>query len=222
MSNVDGAHIADTLKTLNPATTLFLIASKTFTTIETMTNAKTARRWIVEKLGEAAVASHFAAISTALDKVAAFGIGAERIFGFWDWVGGRYSLWSAIGLPLMIAMGRGNFKRFLEGAYAMDEHFKIGGCGTNLPMLLGLIGIWHRNICKHPARAIIPYDQRLSRFPAYLQQLDMESNGKRVTKSGAASKNATGRWCGANPAPMASMPSSSCCTRAPILFPWNS
>ena len=192
VSNVDGAHIADTLKNLNPATTLFLIASKTFTTIETMTNAKTARGWIVEKLGEAAVPTHFAAISTALDKVAAFGIGAERVFGFWDWVGGRYSIWSAIGLPLMIAIGANNFKDFLDGAHAMDEHFKTADVGENLPMLMGLIGIWHRNICKYPARAIIPYDQRLSRFPAYLQQLDMESNGKRMTKSGVASKLATG------------------------------
>ncbi len=192
VSNVDGAHIADTLKNLNPATTLFLIASKTFTTIETMTNAKTARGWIVEKLGEAAVPAHFAAISTALDKVAAFGIGAERVFGFWDWVGGRYSIWSAIGLPLMIAIGANNFKDFLDGAHAMDEHFKTTDVNENLPMLMGLIGVWHRNICKYPARAIIPYDQRLSRFPAYLQQLDMESNGKRVTKSGVASKLATG------------------------------
>ena len=192
VSNVDGAHIADTLKNLNPSTTLFLIASKTFTTIETMTNANTARKWIVEKLGEAAVPSHFAAISTALDKVAAFGIGADRIFGFWDWVGGRYSIWSAIGLPLMIAIGPKNFERFLEGAFAMDEHFKTAAPAQNLPMLMALIGIWHRNICKFPARAIIPYDQRLSRFAAYLQQLDMESNGKRVTKSGAASRNATG------------------------------
>jgi glucose-6-phosphate isomerase len=192
VSNVDGAHIADTLKTLNPATTLFLIASKTFTTIETMTNAKSARKWIVEKLGEAAVASHFAAISTALDKVAAFGIDETRVFGFWDWVGGRYSIWSAIGLPLMIAVGSANFGRFLDGAFAMDEHFKTADAGANLPLLMGLIGVWHRNVSKYAARAIIPYDQRLSRFPAYLQQLDMESNGKRVTKLGAASKNSTG------------------------------
>ena len=192
VSNVDGAHIADTLKTLNPATTLFLIASKTFTTIETMTNARTARAWIVETLGEAAVPSHFAAISTALDKVAAFGIGESRVFGFWDWVGGRYSIWSAIGLPLMIAIGATNFGRFLDGAYAMDEHFKRADADKNLPVLMGLIGVWHRNISRHAARAIIPYDQRLSRFPAYLQQLDMESNGKRVTKTGAASRNSTG------------------------------
>ena len=192
VSNVDGAHIADTLKTLNPATTLFLIASKTFTTIETMTNAKTARAWIVATLGEAAVPSHFAAISTALDKVASFGIRPDRTFGFWDWVGGRYSIWSAIGLPVMIAIGAKHFRRFLEGAYAMDEHFREADLAENLPVLMALIGIWHRNICKYPSRAVIPYDQRLSRLPAYLQQLDMESNGKRVTKSGAASKLATG------------------------------
>jgi glucose-6-phosphate isomerase len=192
VSNVDGAHIADTLKPLNPATTLFLIASKTFTTIETMTNAKTARKWIVGKLGEAAVPAHFAAISTALDKVAAFGIPANRVFGFWDWVGGRYSIWSAIGLPLMIAIGASNFKRFLAGAHAMDEHFRSAAPQENLPLLMALIGVWHRNICKFPARAVIPYDQRLARLPAYLQQLDMESNGKRVTKSGAAAKFATG------------------------------
>ncbi len=192
VSNVDGAHIADTLKGLNAATTLFLVASKTFTTIETMTNAKTARAWIVDKLGADAVPQHFAAISTALDKVSAFGIQPERVFGFWDWVGGRYSIWSAIGLPLMIAIGPENFRRFLAGGYAMDEHFRSAPVLENLPMLLGLIGVWNRNIRKHPSRAIIPYDQRLSRFAAYLQQLDMESNGKRVTKAGAASKLSTG------------------------------
>ncbi len=164
VSNVDGAHIADTLKHLDPATTLFLIASKTFTTIETMTNARTARKWIAEKLGEAAVGAHFAAISTAIDKVKAFGIAEDRIFGFWDWVGGRYSIWSAIGLPLMIAIGPENFGRFLDGGFAMDEHFRAAPVLENLPMLMGLIGVWHRNICKYPTRAIIPYDQRLLRL----------------------------------------------------------
>jgi glucose-6-phosphate isomerase len=192
VSNVDGAHIADTLDPLDPRTTLFLIASKTFTTIETMTNARTARRWIAEKLGEKAVGEHFAAISTAVDKVRAFGIAGDRIFGFWDWVGGRYSIWSAIGLPLMIAVGPANFASFLEGGHAMDRHFREAPVSENLPMLMGLIGLWHRNICGYPSRAIIPYDQRLSRFPAYLQQLDMESNGKRVMKSGAPVKGATG------------------------------
>ena len=192
VSNVDGAHIADTLKTLKAGTTLFIIASKTFTTIETMTNARSARQWVAEHLGEDKVGTHFAAISTAIDKVKAFGISVARTFGFWDWVGGRYSIWSAIGLPLMIAIGPQNFGRFLDGGHAMDEHFRSAPVLQNLPMLMGLLGVWHRNVCNHPSRAIIPYDQRLSRFAAYLQQLDMESNGKRVTKSGSAVKGSTG------------------------------
>lgn len=184
VSNVDGAHIADTLKDLDPATTLIIVASKTFTTIETMTNADTARRWLVAALGEAAVAEQFAAVSTALDKVASFGIPEDRIFGFWDWVGGRYSIWSAIGLPLMIAIGAQRFREFLAGARDVDQHFKTAPPGENLPVLLGLVGYWHRAVCHYPTRAIIPYDQRLVRFPAYLQQLDMESNGKRVGLDG--------------------------------------
>ncbi|SOE18068.1 glucose-6-phosphate isomerase [Hoeflea halophila] len=192
VSNVDGAHIADTLEDLDPETTLIIVASKTFTTIETMTNAATARDFIVSKLGKAAVAQHFAALSTALDKVEEFGLKEDRVFGFWDWVGGRYSLWSAIGLPLMIAIGRQNFSDFLAGARAMDEHFQDAPVGENLPMLLGLIGIWHRLVCGYPSRAIIPYDQRLSRFPAYLQQLDMESNGKSVGLDGQPLTTASG------------------------------
>ncbi|WAP71091.1 glucose-6-phosphate isomerase [Jiella pelagia] len=186
VSNVDGAHMADTLKGLEPKTTLFIIASKTFTTIETMTNAATARRWIVATLGEAAVGAHFAAVSTALDKVGAFGIGSERTFGFWEWVGGRYSIWSAIGLPLMLAIGPERFRAFLAGAREIDQHFKTAPLEANLPVLLGLVGYWHRALMGHPTRAIIPYDQRLARFPAYLQQLDMESNGKRVGLDGEA------------------------------------
>ena len=185
VSNVDGAHIADTLSTLDPATTLVIIASKTFTTIETMTNAQTARTWIVAGLGEKAVGAHFAAVSTALDKVAAFGLSQTRVFGFWDWVGGRYSIWSAIGLPLMLAIGPDAFAEFLAGARSMDRHFATAPVKQNLPMLLGLLGVWHRIACGYPTRAIIPYDQRLSRFPAYLQQLDMESNGKRVAIDGS-------------------------------------
>jgi glucose-6-phosphate isomerase len=185
VSNVDGAHLADTIKPLKPETTLFIIASKTFTTIETMTNAHSARKWISGSLGEDAVKNHFCAVSTALDKVAAFGIEPERIFGFWDWVGGRYSVWSAIGLPVIIAIGPGNFAKFLAGAHEMDSHFRTAPMARNLPILLGLIGIFHRDVEKFPARAVLPYDQRLARFPAYLQQLDMESNGKRVQKSGA-------------------------------------
>ncbi|MFB9949996.1 glucose-6-phosphate isomerase [Rhizobium puerariae] len=184
VSNVDGAHVADTLRLLDAETTLFIIASKTFTTIETMTNAASARAFIAEKLGETAVRHHFAAVSTALDKVAAFGIESDRIFGFWDWVGGRYSIWSAIGLPLMIAIGPENFGKFLDGAHAMDRHFRTAPARQNLPMLLGLIGFYHRNVLGYPSRAILPYDQRLLRFPAYLQQLDMESNGKGVTVDG--------------------------------------
>jgi glucose-6-phosphate isomerase len=192
VSNVDAAHLADTIKPLNPANTLFIIASKTFTTIETMTNAHSARKWIADSLGEDAVKSHFCAVSTALDKVAAFGIQPDRIFGFWDWVGGRYSVWSAIGLPVIIAIGPQNFVKFLAGAHEMDTHFRTAPAEKNLPIMLGLVGIWHRDICGFPARAILPYDQRLARFPAYLQQLDMESNGKRVTKSGAPVNRPTG------------------------------
>ena len=181
VSNIDGAHIADTLKLVQPETTLFIVASKTFTTIETMTNAATARTFIVDALGDAAVGSHFCAVSTALDKVAAFGIDASGVFGFWDWVGGRYSIWSAIGLPLMIAIGKEDFVDFLAGGHAIDTHFRTAPIRQNIPMLLGLIGYYHRNVLGYPSRAILPYDQRLSRFPAYLQQLDMESNGKSVT-----------------------------------------
>ncbi|MGV1771052.1 glucose-6-phosphate isomerase [Agrobacterium vitis] len=192
VSNVDGAHIADTLKLLEPESTLFIVASKTFTTIETMTNAATARAFIASALGEDAVGDHFAAVSTALEKVAAFGIGSDRVFGFWDWVGGRYSIWSAIGLPLMIAVGADNFVEFLTGAHAMDMHFRTAPFRENLPMLLGAIGYHHRNVLDYPTRAILPYDQRLSRFPAYLQQLDMESNGKGVTIDGSPVKGNSG------------------------------
>ncbi|CAH0339329.1 glucose-6-phosphate isomerase [Rhizobium sp. CECT 9324] len=192
VSNIDGAHIADTLKQLSAETTLFIVASKTFTTIETMTNAQTARAFIAETLGEASVGHHFAAVSTALDKVSAFGIDAARVFGFWDWVGGRYSIWSAIGLPLMIAIGSENFGKFLDGAHAMDEHFRTAPFRENLPMLLGALGVFHRNVLGYQTRAILPYDQRLSRFPAYLQQLDMESNGKSVTIDGKPVAGASG------------------------------
>ncbi|MGQ3077820.1 MAG: glucose-6-phosphate isomerase [Allorhizobium sp.] len=192
VSNIDGAHIADTLKTLSAETTLFIVASKTFTTIETMTNAQTARAFIANALGEAAVGHHFCAVSTALDKVAAFGIDPTRVFGFWDWVGGRYSIWSAIGLPLMIAIGPDNFGDFLAGGHAMDEHFRNAPFRQNLPMLLGALGVYHRNVLNYATRAILPYDQRLSRFPAYLQQLDMESNGKSVTIDGKPVQGASG------------------------------
>ena len=186
VSNVDGAHLADTLAGLDPAATLVIVASKTFTTIETMTNARSARDWIVGALGEAAVAAHFAALSAAVPKAAAFGIPADRVFGFWDWVGGRYSVWSAIGLPLMLAIGPAGFERFRAGGHAIDEHFRAAPVERNLPMLLGLLGVWQRAVCGYPTRAVLPYDQRLSRFPAFLQQLEMESNGKCVTTDGTA------------------------------------
>ncbi|MGY6706803.1 MAG: glucose-6-phosphate isomerase [Rhizobiaceae bacterium] len=192
VSNVDGAHIADTLKSLDPSTTFFIIASKTFTTIETMTNADTARHWIGNALGQEAVGAHFAAVSTALDKVAAFGIPQDRVFGFWDWVGGRYSLWSAIGLPVMLAIGPSGFRDLLAGAHAMDRHFEDAAPTANLPVLLGLVGYWHRVVCNWPGRAVIPYDQRLARLPAYLQQLDMESNGKSVRNDGTRVATPTG------------------------------
>src|SRR3954452_9142345 len=147
VSNVDGAHIHDTLKPLQPETTLFIIASKTFTTVETMTNAQTARKWVQDALGPDAVKHQFCAVSTALDKVAAFGIQPDRVFGFWDWVGGRYSLWSAIGLPIMIAVGADNFRRFLAGAHVMDRHFATAAPLENLPFVLGLVGYWHRVVC---------------------------------------------------------------------------
>lgn len=192
VSNVDGADIRDTLAGLDPGRTLFLVASKTFTTIETMTNAATARAWIVEKLGEPAVPSHFAAMSTALDKVAAFGIKPDRVFGFWDWVGGRYSVWSAIGLSLMIAIGPKRFDEFLAGGRAMDDHFRSAPLDRNMPAILALIGIWYRNVLGFPVYAVLPYDQRLGRLPAYLQQLDMESDGKRIRLDGTPVADATG------------------------------
>jgi glucose-6-phosphate isomerase len=192
VSNVDGAHIADTLAGLDPQTTLFLIASKTFTTSETMANAATARAWTAGALGEAAIGDHFAALSTNSQKVAEFGIAEDHVFGFWDWVGGRYSLWSAIGLPLAISIGFDNFARLLDGAHAMDEHFRTAPLATNMPVLMALIGIWHRNVWNMPTQAVLPYDQRLQRFAAYLQQLDMESNGKRVTRAGSPVDTATG------------------------------
>ncbi|OSQ42381.1 glucose-6-phosphate isomerase [Thalassospira sp. MCCC 1A01428] len=193
VSNVDGAHIVDTLKGLDAETTLFIIASKTFTTDETLTNAYSARSWLVNALGDdAAVAKHFVAVSTALDKVAEFGIDTENAFGFWDWVGGRYSLWSAIGLPIILAVGYDRFEEMLRGGAAMDEHFKTAPLAENIPVILGLIGVWYRNILGASSHAILPYDQHLSRLPAYLQQADMESNGKSVTRDGKPVQTSTG------------------------------
>jgi glucose-6-phosphate isomerase len=181
-SNVDGAHIHDTLRGLNPETTLVIVASKTFTTIETMTNADTARRWMAVKVANPA--AQFAAVSTAGDKTAAYGIDPGRVFGFEDWVGGRYSMWGPIGLSLMIAIGPEAFDDFLSGARAMDQHFLAAPFVQNMPVMLALVGIWHNQLCGHATRAVLPYDQRLARLPAYLQQLEMESNGKRVAIDG--------------------------------------
>lgn len=184
VSNVDGAHMHDTLKRLDPKRTMFIVASKTFTTDETMTNAATARAWIASSLGEKAVPDHFAALSTNLKACAAFGIKPDRIFGFWDWVGGRYSVWAAIGLPVAIAVGFENFEKFLRGAYEMDQHFLKAKLEKNLPVIMGVLGVFYRNAWGFSTHAVLPYDQRLSRFTAYLQQQDMESNGKSVTLGG--------------------------------------
>ena len=191
VSNVDGAHVHDVLGPLDPKTTLVIVASKTFTTIETMTNAKAARRWLAASVGDD-VGGHLAAVSTALDLTAEFGIDPARVFGFEDWVGGRYSMWGPIGLPVMIAIGAEDFREFLAGGRDMDTHFRTAPLRDNLPVLLGLVGIWHNNICGYPTRAVLPYDQRLLRLPAYLQQLDMESNGKRVTLDGTPLEIASG------------------------------
>ena len=187
VSNVDGAHLTDVIRNLNPQRTLVIIASKTFTTLETMTNARSARHW----LGKNA-ATNMAAVSTNVTACAEFGIPEERVFGFWDWVGGRYSLWSAIGLPLAIAIGAKAFGELLAGARAMDQHFRTAPLAQNLPVVLGLIGVWRRNAMSLPTVALIPYDQRLERFPAYVQQLDMESNGKRISRDGSEMANVSG------------------------------
>ncbi len=191
VSNVDGAHLAEVVAPLNPARTLVITASKTFTTPETMANARSAREWLAAGLGDAA-SRNMAAISAITDSALAFGIDKSRIFGFWDWVGGRYSLWSAVGLPLAIAIGADRFHAFLEGARTMDRHFREAPLDENLPVLLALIGIWRRNAMGCPTVALIPYDQRLARLPAYVQQLDMESNGKQVRLDGSATPRSTG------------------------------
>ncbi len=191
VSNVDGADLADTLNRLDLSTTLFIISSKTFTTQETMTNAQSARARVAAALGEKAVGDHFAAVSTKLDLVAKFGIQSDRVFGFWDWVGGRYSLWSSIGLALAISIGPEHFDDFLRGGHEVDDHFVNAPLHENIPVLMGLIGIWYRNVWGFGSQAVIPYDQRLARFPAYLQQLDMESNGKSVTRDGTPVSMAT-------------------------------
>lgn len=193
VSNVDSTHLAETLRSVRAAETLFIIASKTFTTQETMSNATAAREWLVKELGsEAAVAKHFVAVSTAEKEVAAFGIDVKNMFGFWDWVGGRYSLPSAIGLSLMISIGRRNFAKLLKGYYKMDRHFRTAKLEKNMPVILALLGILYSNGYGAESYCVLPYDQYLSRFPAYLQQMDMESNGKCVGKDGKPVEHVTG------------------------------
>lgn len=193
VSNIDGTDMAETLKTLNPETTLFLIASKTFTTQETMTNAHTARNWLLESAkDETAIAKHFVALSTNREGVTTFGIDPANMFAFWDWVGGRYSLWSAIGLSIALAVGMDRFEELLSGAHAVDEYFRTTPLEQNIPVLMGLLGIWYNNFWDAQTHAILPYDEYLSRFPAYFQQGDMESNGKSVNKAGKSLDYTTG------------------------------
>jgi glucose-6-phosphate isomerase len=188
VSNVDGTHLAETVKHLDATKTLFIVASKTFTTQETLTNAKSARAWLLEKLNadQSAVAKHFVALSTNAKEVSAFGIDTQNMFEFWDWVGGRYSLWSAIGLPIACVIGMDRFEELLSGAHEMDEHFRTAPLEKNLPVSLAMLGVWYANFFGAESHAILPYDQYLHRFAAYFQQGDMESNGKRVDRSGRA------------------------------------
>ncbi|HEY9047372.1 MAG TPA: glucose-6-phosphate isomerase [Ohtaekwangia sp.] len=193
VSNVDGTHIAETLKRVNPETTLFIIASKTFTTQETMTNAESARAWFLEKTGgNGEVAKHFVAVSTNQKEVTKFGIAPENMFVFWDWVGGRYSLWSSIGLSIVCTIGFENFEKLLEGAHAMDNHFKNEPFEKNIPVILALLGIWYNNFFGAASEAILPYDQYMHRFAAYFQQGNMESNGKSIDRNGDAVTYQTG------------------------------
>ena len=193
VSNVDGTDFAEAVQDLDPAETLFIVASKTFTTQETMTNAHTARRWLLDALGnDQAVANHFVAVSTNAVEVAKFGIDTANMFGFWDWVGGRYSMDSAIGLSTMIAIGPDNFRAMLAGFHAMDEHFRTAPFERNMPVIMGLLGIWYNNFFDAESIAVLPYDQYLKRFPAYLQQLTMESNGKYITLDGVPVDYQTG------------------------------
>ncbi len=193
VSNVDGTHLVETVRSLDPESTLFIIASKTFTTQETLMNARSARAWLVDKLkSEAAVPRHFVAVSTAEAEVKKFGIDTNNMFGFWDWVGGRYSLWSAIGLPIACVIGMDRFEEMLAGAHEMDEHFRTAPLEKNVPVILGLLGVWYSNFFGAETHAILPYDQYMHRFPAYFQQGDMESDGKRVDKAGHVTDYSTG------------------------------
>lgn len=193
VSNVDATHLVECLKPLKPETTLFIIASKTFTTQETMTNAHSARQWFLNAArDEAFIAQHFVAVSTAKQEVVKFGMHEQNMFGFWEWVGGRYSLWSAIGLSIMLAVGDQHFDALLEGAYAADQHFYSADFSENIPVIMGLLGIWYGNFFGASTQAVLPYDQYLNRFPAFLQQADMESNGKHVDRNGATVTHTTG------------------------------
>jgi glucose-6-phosphate isomerase len=192
VSNIDGVELAEVMEQVNPATTLFVICSKTFTTLETLSNANAARAWLIGELGEAAVAEHFVAVSTNHTAMDAFGVAPESRFTMWDWVGGRYSLWSAVGLSIALALGMDQFELVLQGGHDMDEHFRTAPLERNLPVLMGLIGVWNGNFLGHDSLAVLPYDRRLHRFSAYLQQLEMESNGKSVTREGRAIDYATG------------------------------
>jgi glucose-6-phosphate isomerase len=192
VSNVDGADIASVLADADPASTLFVVASKTFGTIETLTNARTARAWLVDALGEAAVAEHFVAVSTHAERVADFGIDTANMFGFWDWVGGRYSVDSAIGLSLMISIGPDRFRDFLDGFHRVDEHFRTAPLAQNAPVIMALLGVWNSDGLGSATKAVLPYAEELARFPAYLQQLDMESNGKSVRLDGTPVVGDTG------------------------------
>jgi glucose-6-phosphate isomerase len=193
VSNIDGTHLVETLKDLSPETTLFIIASKTFTTQETMTNANSAKEWFLsEARDETAVAKHFVAVSTNTAEVTKFGIDPDNMFEFWDWVGGRYSLWSAIGLPIVLAIGMDHFDELLSGAHRVDKHFSTAPFEENIPVIMGLLGIWYNNFFGAQTHSILPYDQYMYRFPAYFQQGDMESNGKSVTKDGEGVEYSTG------------------------------
>ena len=185
VSNVDATDLAETLKRLDPETTLFIVSSKTFTTQETLTNASSARAWLVKQLGaDEAVAKHFVAISTNLAATSKFGINPDNVFEFWDWVGGRYSLWSAIGLPIALYVGMDNFEQLLAGAHTMDTHFREEPLERNMPVIMGMLCVWYANFFDAASQAVLPYDQYLQHFPAYLQQLEMESNGKRIDRDG--------------------------------------
>ena len=215
MSNVDSTDFVEATRDLDAEQTLFIVSSKTFGTLETLTNATSARDWLIGKLGdEAAVARHFVAVSTNAERVSQFGIDTANMFGFWDWVGGRYSMDSAIGLSTLIAIGPANFRAMLAGFHEMDEHFAEAPLAANLPVLMALLAVWYGNFFGAQTAGVMPYDQYLKRFPAYLQQLTMESNGKHVTLGGQPVDTRPARCTGASRGQTASTASTSCCTRA--------